>query len=103
MRHWPGILIGVIFSYIGAYKLLTGEPGDYHGLPIPVWVGWFQLPLGLWALFLSIRALRRNWHTPEPPPPPVNIDEEAAKAEAEMDAMYVRDHGELPDKNQKDD
>jgi len=99
-----GILLGVLASLLGAHKLLTGEPGLYWGnVPIPAWVGWVQLPFGLWVLFLSIRALKRNWHTPEPPPPPVNIDEEAAKAEAEMDAMYVRDHGELPDKNQKDD
>ena len=97
---WCGILLGVLASFSGARQLLTGEPGFRGGLEIPAWTGWVQLPFGLWVLFLSIRALKRNWHTPEPP---VNLDEEAAKAEAEMDAMYVRDHGELPDKNQKDD
>ena len=103
MKHLFGVFVGVVLSYLGALKILTGEPGYYRGHSIPAWIGWVQLPFGLWFLFLSIRALKRNWHTPKPPPPPVNIDEEAAKAEAEMDAMYVRDHGELPDKNQKDD
>ena len=99
MMHWLGTILGVLFSYLGTHKILTGEPGNYHGLPIPAWVGWIQLPAGLWVLFFSIRALKRDWHIPKPP---VNIDEEAARAEAEMDAMYLREHGTPPEKPKKD-
>ena len=100
MWYWWGILLGALASLLGAHKLVTGEPGLYWGdVPIPAWTGWIQLPFGIWVLFLSIRALRRNRNTPEPP---VDIDEDAARAEAELDAMYLREHGKLPEKPKKD-
>ena len=100
MDHWLGIIAGVAFSYLGAHKIITGEPGGFWwGGSIPAWTGWVQLPLGLLLLFVSIRALWRYKPTPKPP---VNIDEEAARAEAAMDAMYLRDHGKAPEKPEKD-
>ncbi len=68
-------------------------------MEIPVWAGWFQLPFGLLILFVSIRALKRDWRKPKPV---VNIDEEAAAAEAELDAEYLREHGEPPEKPKRD-
>lgn len=91
--------MGVLASLSGARQILTGEPGIRGGVEIPVWAGWIELPFGIWVLFLSIRALRRNRNIPAPP---VNIDEEAARAEAELDAMYLREHGKLPEKPRKD-
>ena len=103
MDNWLGIIAGAAFSYLGAHKIITGKPGLYWGdVSIPAWTGWVQLPFGLLLLFVSIRAWWRNRHTPRTPAPPVNIDEEAARAEAAMDAMYARDHGKAPEKPQKD-
>ena len=99
MSHWLGVLFGVGFSFLGAHKILTGEPGIRWGIPIPAWTGWVQLPVGIWALVVFTRALWRDRNKVEPV---VNLDEEAARAEADLDAMYLRDHGELPEKPKKD-
>ena len=99
MGQWGWLFVGAVFSFFGAHKVLTGEPGIYWDVPIPAWTGWIELPVGLWVLFVSIRALRRNRNKPEPV---VNIDEDAARAEAELDAMYLREHGKLPEKPKKD-
>ncbi|CAK7066904.1 MAG: hypothetical protein DELT_01679 [Desulfovibrio sp.] len=100
MGQWAWGIAGALFALLGAHKILTGEPGLRGDVPIPAWTGWIQLPFGIWVLFLSIRALWRNRNAPAPPP--VNIDEEAARAEAAMDAMYLREHGKLPEKPKKD-
>ena len=50
---------------------------------------------GLRVLFLSVRALTRGGNQPGPV---VNSAEEAARAEAEPDAGYLREHGRLPEK-----
>ena len=100
MGHWWGIIAGILLSFLGAQKIITGKPGIYWGgVPIPAWTGWFQLPAGIALLFLAIRGLRRDKNAPKPI---INIDEEAKRAEAELDAMYLREHGKLPEKNKKD-
>ena len=94
-------LIGGILLVISG--LLTLEAGDHmwRDTIVPGWTAWPKIILGLAVCGLSLWNLRRNKdHLKRPA---CTTDEEAAKAEAEMDAMYVRDHGELPDKNQKDD
>lgn len=91
-------MLGLRLSFLGAQKILTGEPGLYWGdVTIPAWTGWLQLPVGV--LFVEIRTL---WRERSKPKPVINIDEEAARAAAELDAMYLREHGKLPDKPKKD-
>ena len=99
MSNWCGALVGVLFAFSGALKVVTGKPSIRWGVEIPAWTGWITFPFGVWVLFVSVRALWRNRNTPKPV---VNIDEEAARAEAAMDAMYLRDHGEPPEKPKKD-
>ena len=101
MSYWWGVFIGVGLSFLGAHTILTGESGTRWGVAIPSWTGWVQLPVGIWVLFVSIRALWRDRNKVEPVVV-VNLDEEAARAEADLDAMYLRDHGELPEKPKKD-
>ena len=50
---------------------------------------------GFRVLFLSVRALTPGGNQPGPV---VNSAEEAARAEAEPDAGYLREHGRLPEK-----
>lgn len=100
---WVWGFIGLSFICLGAIKILTGEPTTRGGVIKPVWTGWVELPFGILILFLSIRGLLRNRKLPEPPPVAVDVDEEAARAEAIMDAMYLQEHGELPDKPPKDE
>ena len=95
--------MGVLMSYLGAHKIFTGEDGVYRGgVPIPAWTSWLELPFGILLLLSSIRLVIRDWRNPKPEPPVVNLDEEAARAEAAMDAMYLREHGKLPEKPKKD-
>lgn len=58
---WGGILMGLMFSFLGSYGILTGKLYlSKENIPIPAWTGWVQLPFGIWVLFLSIRAWWRN-------------------------------------------
>ena len=91
--HWGGIFAGVLLFLSGTYDLLTGEGGTYWGFPVPYWVGWMFLPTGIILFVSSFRALRRGDGKS-----PIYTEEDAKKAEAELDAMYLRNHGEPPEK-----
>lgn len=98
MKGYGGYLIvGLLFFLLGIEKIITGTGGLYWGVRIPAWTGWVQLPVGIVFLVVSIRVLWRNRNEPKPLPK-IYTDEDAAKAEAEMDALYLREHGELPEK-----
>ena len=96
---WLGLILGVILASSGMMKLITNEPGYAWGVfPVPAWTGWLLIPIGVIIFILSFRALRRK-----PRRPPSFTEEDARKAEAEMDAMYFKEHGELPEKQNKND
>ena len=96
--------MGLMFSFLGSYGILTGKLYlSKENIPIPAWTGWVQLPFGIWVLFLSIRAWWRNQKNPDSESARnVTLDEEASRAEAELDAMYLREHGEPPQNYNKD-
>ena len=104
LDYWGWISLGALFSFFGAREILTGESYLYHGdVIIHAWYGWVELHAGIWILFLSIRALWRNKKNPESESARnLTLDEEAAHAEAQLDAMYLREHGEPPQKPNKD-
>ena len=96
---WLWVVAGMLFVFLGAHKIITGEPDLRGGVETPAWTGWVQLPFGLWIVYLSIRAIWRNRKTPEPP---VNIDMDAPHADAKQDTMPLQEQGKLSEKNQND-
>ena len=96
--HWWGIVAGFCLLYSGTMKIITGMDGEYWGVPVPAWTGWIFLPLGVTIFSLSFRALRRGEGKNNPK---AYTAEEAARAEAALDAMYLREHGAPPEKPKK--
>ncbi len=104
--YFWGIFLGMGFSFLGLYKVVTGKSGWYGDLPIPAWTGWLQLPFGLCCLFWGIRGLWRNWNAPPEPEPiiqPGDLDAQIAEEQTKLDALYLREHGRLPEKPERQD
>ena len=96
---WLIFAVGCLLTGGSIYGLLTIDDGfEWRGVYIPIWTDWFLLFCGILILILSIRAIRRGEGKPK-----VYTTEDAARAEAEMDAMYLREHGEPPEKPEKQD
>ena len=87
------LVFGIMLTVDGAYFTITGRGSSYWGFPVAYWVRWSFLLMGIIICMLSIRALRRGEGKPKK-----YTEEDATRAEAELDAMYLRDHGELPEK-----
>ena len=95
---WLWLILGCMITGGSLYGLTMTENGlGWRGVPVPLWAHWLLLICGIALLALSIRALLQGKGKHEP-----FTDEDAARAEAELDAMYLREHGELPDKSKKD-
>ena len=92
-----GVLAGLFLMISGSLKLLTGEDSVYWGIPVPAWSGWFFLPAGIAIAITSFRSLRRSDAAPKR-----FTEEEIAQAEAELDAMYLRETGEMPSKPEEE-
>ena len=93
------LLSGIIFIATGTKRVVTGIGYSWGKFPTPGWTGWGFLFIGFLICFLSIRAWRRDRGKPKPEPERYT-DEEAAKAKAEMDQMYLREHGVPPEEPQ---
>ena len=85
-------LCGIILI-VDSLLLLAYGDSVWRGTLIPAWTGWPGLFLGVLLIIVYFRFLRGVKEKPR-----TYTDEDAQKAEAEMDAMYVRDHGRLPEK-----
>ena len=97
---WWILATGCMTAGWGLFRLVLGDEYIWRGGSAPRWTDWLLLLCGIVIIIYAIFALWRDWHTPKPP---VNIDEEAARAEVELDAMYLREHGTPPEKPKKDD
>ena len=104
LGYWASILLGAFFVFFGAEQIVTGKPVYYKSTEVPAWAGFITFPFGLWVMFVSIRGLwRGRGKPPEPPKTAAEIDEEAARAKARLDAMYLREYGVPPETPKKDE
>jgi len=97
---WGGLFCGSLLIGISAYNLLTIKGDGYmswKGVYVPVWENWFLLLAGIVIIAPSLYDLMRGKDKPESCAE-TYTDKETAQAEAEMDAMYFRQYGELPEK-----
>ena len=90
--YWWSLLAGILLVLSGAMKLLTGESGLYWGVAVPAWGGFIFLPVGIIFTVMSIRALRRGEGKA-----PKYSDEDVTRAKAELDRLYLREHGRPPE------
>ena len=89
--YWWGIVASILLIISGLIDVITGKEGSYWGFPVPAWSGWIFLPIGIIIFAFCIRALRRGEGTSRP-----YSDEDAARAKEELDHMYLKEHGSLP-------
>lgn len=89
---------GILLIVSGSLTLLSGNR-PWRGTIIPSWTAWPEILLGVIICVLAIWSL---YHNKGRPKQPANTAEDVAQAEAELDAMYFREHGKLPDKPKKD-
>ena len=93
------LIFGLALSFVGFFMLLYGEEGFYwRGGFISPWISWFLLPIGIIITILSLRSFQQQGSQSK-----TYSDEEVAQSEAEMDAMYFREHGEMPQKPTKEE
>ena len=97
-KGWPWwvLFTGCVITYLGICGLLSGEEfylahAVYGGVYVPMWTRWFVLPFGILFIVISIYALYRGEGKER-----IYTEEEAARAKAELDAMYLYEYGELP-------
>ncbi len=92
-------LLGVVLIADGMISLITGDGRHSWGkFPVPSWSGWIFVPIGVIICIMALRAIRRGEGKPKP-----YTDEDAKRAEAELDRMYLRDHGEPPEKKKHEE
>lgn len=89
---------GILLVISGSLTLLSGDR-PWRGTIIPAWTAWPEILLGVIACALAIWNLRRQKGRPKQP---AYTDEDIAHAEADLDAMYLQEHGKLPEKPKKD-
>ena len=95
---WWSLAFGCIATVSSLCGLLFIDDGFmWRGVFIPIWTDWLVLLLGIIITVLSILSIRRGETKPKP-----YTDEEIAQAEADLDAMYLRETGELPKKPEKE-
>lgn len=92
--HWGGVLAGTVVLIMGAMQIVTGDGGRYWGHPVPAWTGWIQAPIGLYILYLSLRAI---WSGEGKTKKNSATDEEVAAAKAVLDRMHFKKYGVMPD------
>ena len=71
--------------------------GTSTGVFIPAWTGWPLIFLGIVMCVICIHGLWRGKGQPEPEPEKTDPDEAAARAKAELDRMYLKEYGSLPE------
>ena len=82
----------ILLIGIGVWELLHG-PGFYRGVEIHPIAPWMLITIGGGGLIYSCYTMKKQKRLPDEK---LVSDEELAKAKAEMDALYLREHGELP-------
>ena len=96
---WCGTILGALLLFSGVTKVVFKEEGAAWGLfPVPVWTGWLFLAVGAFVMTLSIRSICRSKSNTKS-----YTDEDIAQAEAELNAMYLHETGELPKKPKKEE
>ena len=96
---WACLLLGILLIADGVMNLLV-DGFYWRGAFIPSWTAWPLMFLGIVICIISIRGLWRGRGQPEPEK--TDIDEAAARAKAEMDRIYLREHGKLPESTEKE-
>jgi len=95
---WGSLIVGCIFIAGSLYGWSVGIGAFGKGGPSPpIWTNWIFLFSGIGITAYSIYGFILRKEKPEVHTETCT-DEEVAKAEAEMDAMYLRQYGELPEK-----
>lgn len=88
------IYLPLAFIFIGFSCLIAG-PGNFWGFPVLYpWADIVMIAVGIIGCAVCLRSKKH-----EAP----SLDEAAKRAEAEMDRMHMRDHGEPPRKPAKKD
>lgn len=92
---WGGVLFGMLLI-IDSVLDLIGNGVVWRGVFIPPRSRWPLLPVGIVICILSIRALRRGEGKSRP-----YTDEDVARAKEELDRMYLKEHGSLPEEEKR--
>lgn len=97
-HSWWGLALGCATLFSSIFGLVyLGEGYTWRGGFVSRWTLWLLLPAGALITVLSILSIWRGEAKPKP-----YTDEEIAQAEADLDALYLRETGELPKKPEKE-
>lgn len=97
---WISLFLSIMIIICSVLGLGFGEI-SWRDVVVPQWELWPLLFIGIIICIISIRAIQRGEGKKKEKK---YTDEDAARAEAEMDKIYLKEHGAPPDKkNPKDD
>ncbi len=88
-RYWSTLILGLA-AIVSSLYVLPGE-GRYWGFPVPVWGEWLMLVVGSIIAMISLFCMLRGKGKYKP-----YTDQDIQQAKADLERMYLRDHGELP-------
>ncbi len=84
----------VVIVFLGLLGLEAGG-GSFNDMPMPGWIYWPITIVGIIGCIGYARDLRKA--KTAPPTPPIPLDEQCAQAKADLDRMYFREHGVMPE------
>ena len=90
---WFSLIAG-IGMILGSLLTLPEDGGSFHGFPIPAVGGWILLVIGAIWCVLSVKLIRKRKRKSTPPE---YTNEDVTKGLSELERMYVKDHGTLPE------
>ena len=91
----PALIFSALVILVSLEGIISGEGTSIKDAPVPVWVCWVTLVIGIISCFVirhSVKSEKNRRKRPDP-----IIDAEYAKDKESMDEWYVEEHGKLPD------
>ena len=89
--RWEALL-AALWTLSGVLIGVSG--GSFHGFEVPNWGGWVMAATGVLVFTLCMRAIVQGKDTSKPRD---YTDEDVSKGLSELERMYVKDHGTLPE------
>ncbi len=88
-------LVNCILIVVIGLMGLDESGGIYNYMPMPGWIYWPITIFGLIGCIWCVKYLIEAQNAPLELPPP--LDEQCAQAKADLDRMYLREHGTMPE------
>lgn len=90
----------ILIVFLGLVGVIT-DGGNLNGIPMPGWIYWPITIVGLIGCIGYSRDIKKAKNKPAEPQLP--LDDQCVQAKADLDRMYFREHGRMPEWPEKEE